>query len=117
MPVIDTFLLVCFLYSVDVTPYFLAKLIGIALFLLTIGVGQSEFAVADMVDMFVLIISPAAGDELQGIKRGIVEVADVVAINKADGDLLPAAHRIAREYTSALKYQRKRRNNWVPPVS
>ncbi|THD22883.1 LAO/AO transport system kinase [Fasciola hepatica] len=83
----------------------------------TVGVGQSEFAVADMVDIFVLIIPPAGGDELQGIKRGIVEVADVVLVNKADGDLLPAAHRIAREYTSALKYQRKRRTSWIPPVS
>ncbi|VDP84134.1 unnamed protein product [Echinostoma caproni] len=83
----------------------------------TVGVGQSEFAVADMVDIFILIIPPAGGDELQGIKRGIVEVADIVLVNKADGDLLPAANRIAREYTSALKYQRKRRTNWVPPVS
>ena len=53
----------------------------------TVGAGQSETAVADMVDMFVLILPPAAGDELQGLKRGIIELADLVLINKADGDL------------------------------
>src|SRR5262245_23088470 len=57
----------------------------------TIGVGQSEVAVADMVDLFLLLVNPGGGDELQGIKRGIMELADVVAVNKADGDLAAAA--------------------------
>jgi len=82
----------------------------------TVGVGQSEFAVADMVDIFVLIIPPAAGDELQGIKRGIVELADIVVVNKADGDLLPAARRVAAEYTSALKFMPRKYSCWRPQV-
>ena len=61
----------------------------------TVGVGQSEVAVADLVDLFVLVASPAGGDELQGIKRGIMELADVIAVNKADGDLADAAQRAA----------------------
>lgn len=68
----------------------------------TIGVGQSEVAVADMVDLFLLLASPAAGDELQGIKRGIMELADLVVVNKADGDLAPAAGRAAADYRSAV---------------
>lgn len=82
----------------------------------TVGVGQSEYAVADMVDMFVLIIPPAGGDELQAIKKGIVEMADLVVVNKADGDLLPAARRIRGEYMSALKYVRPKRKDWRPKV-
>ena len=82
----------------------------------TVGVGQSEIAVCDMVDMFVLIIPPAAGDELQGIKRGIVELADLVIVNKADGDLLPAARRIKAEYVSALKLLRAKQRVWSPKV-
>ena len=82
----------------------------------TVGVGQSEIAVCDMVDMFVLIIPPAAGDELQGIKRGIVELADLVIVNKADGDLLPAARRIKAEYVSALKLLRAKHRVWSPKV-
>ncbi|XP_066174173.1 methylmalonic aciduria type A protein, mitochondrial isoform X2 [Sylvia atricapilla] len=74
----------------------------------TVGVGQSEFAVADMVDMFILLLPPAGGDELQGIKRGIIEMADLVVINKADGDLVVAARRIQAEYISAMKLLRKR---------
>ncbi|KAI8507660.1 hypothetical protein Bbelb_150400, partial [Branchiostoma belcheri] len=80
----------------------------------TVGVGQSEFVVADMVDMFVLLVPPAGGDELQGLKKGIVEVADLVIVNKADGDLLPAARRIQAEYTSALKLIRPRSHVWRP---
>ncbi|VDP44001.1 unnamed protein product [Schistosoma curassoni] len=83
----------------------------------TVGVGQLEFAAADMVDMFVLIIPPAGGDELQGIKRGIVEVADLVLVNKADGELLHQARLIAKEYSNALKYMRCRRPNWIPKVN
>ncbi|KAJ6668765.1 hypothetical protein lerEdw1_012249 [Lerista edwardsae] len=82
----------------------------------TVGVGQSEFAVADMVDMFVLLLPPAGGDELQGIKRGIIEMADLVAITKADGDLVVPARRIQAEYVSALKLLRKRSKVWRPKV-
>ncbi|XP_044536364.1 methylmalonic aciduria type A protein, mitochondrial [Gracilinanus agilis] len=82
----------------------------------TVGVGQSEFAVADMVDMFVLLLPPAGGDELQGIKRGIIEMADLVAITKADGDLVVPARRIQTEYTSAMKLLRKRSKVWRPKV-
>lgn len=68
----------------------------------TVGVGQSETAVAAMTDLFLLLVSPGGGDELQGIKRGIMELADVVAVNKADGDLLPAANRAVAAYSGAL---------------
>ncbi|XP_064636890.1 methylmalonic aciduria type A protein, mitochondrial-like [Lineus longissimus] len=83
----------------------------------TVGVGQSEFAVNDMVDMFCLLIPPAAGDELQGIKKGIVEVADVVVINKSDGDLIPAARRIQSEYSSALRLIRRKNKAWRPKIT
>ncbi|XP_067259474.1 methylmalonic aciduria type A protein, mitochondrial [Chanodichthys erythropterus] len=82
----------------------------------TVGVGQSEFAVADMVDMFVLLIPPAGGDELQGIKRGIIEMADLVVVTKSDGDLLVPARKIQAEYTSALKLLRKKSKVWKPKV-
>lgn len=82
----------------------------------TVGVGQSEYLVADMVDMFCLVIPPAGGDELQGIKRGIVEQSDLVVVNKCDGDLVPAARRIKSEYTSALKYMRRKSPLWRPKV-
>nr|XP_040043313.1 methylmalonic aciduria type A protein, mitochondrial [Gasterosteus aculeatus aculeatus] len=82
----------------------------------TVGVGQSEFAVADMVDMFVLLIPPAGGDELQGIKRGIIERADLVVVTKSDGDLLVPARRIQAEYTSALKLLRRQSKSWNPEV-
>ncbi|KAK7474265.1 hypothetical protein BaRGS_00034508 [Batillaria attramentaria] len=82
----------------------------------TVGVGQSEFAVLDMVDLFCLLIPPAGGDELQGIKRGIVEVSDLVVVNKSDGDLEPAARRIQAEYISALKFMKKRSRIWQPKV-
>jgi LAO/AO transport system kinase len=68
----------------------------------TVGVGQAETAAAEIVDMFVLMLAPAGGDELQGIKRGIVELADLVLVNKADGELAPAAHRTVADYTSAM---------------
>ena len=83
----------------------------------TMGVGQSEFAVKDMVDMFVLIIPPAGGDELQGIKKGIVEVADFIIVNKADGELEAPARKIQAEYTSALKLLHRHHPLWNPVVS
>ena len=82
----------------------------------TVGVGQSETAVADMVDMFLLLLSPGGGDELQGIKRGIMELADLVVVNKADGELLPAAKRAAMEYKSALHLMRPKSAHWRPDV-
>ncbi|XP_041453023.1 methylmalonic aciduria type A homolog, mitochondrial-like [Lytechinus variegatus] len=82
----------------------------------TIGVGQSEYVVADMVDMLVLLIPPAGGDELQGLKKGIVERADFILINKADGELLIPARRMRSEYTSAVKLMYKRSSLWSPKV-
>ncbi|RKP35816.1 ArgK protein [Dimargaris cristalligena] len=82
----------------------------------TVGVGQSETMVADMVDMFVLLVPPGGGDELQGMKKGIMEIADMVLVNKADGDLLNAARRAQIEYTSALKFMHHRFSSWRPPV-
>jgi LAO/AO transport system kinase len=78
----------------------------------TVGVGQSEVAVAGMVDSFVLLLSPGAGDDLQGVKRGIVELADVVVVNKADGDLAAAAERTAGDYANALHFLRARTEGW-----
>ena len=80
----------------------------------TVGVGQSETAVANLVDMFLLLIAPGGGDELQGIKKGIVELADLVIVNKADGDLLPAAERANRDYAAALHLLRVQSKNWHP---
>jgi len=72
----------------------------------TVGVGQSETAVADMVDLFVLLLAPGGGDDLQGIKKGIVELADLLVVNKADGDLKPAALRAVADYRHALRLLR-----------
>ena len=69
----------------------------------TVGVGQSETAVADMVDTFLALMLPGSGDELQGIKKGLLERADIIAVNKADGDLLDAARRAAADLISAVK--------------
>ena len=74
----------------------------------TVGVGQSETIVADMSDMFVLLIAPGGGDELQGVKRGIMEIADLILVNKADGDLKSTATRTAADYAGALRLLRKR---------
>ena len=82
----------------------------------TVGVGQSETAVADMTDMFVLIHAPGGGDELQGVKRGIMELADLVVVNKADGDLLPAARRSAADLEAALHLMRPKVKGWSVPV-
>ncbi|MGC3938155.1 methylmalonyl Co-A mutase-associated GTPase MeaB [Roseobacter sp. EG26] len=74
----------------------------------TVGVGQSETVVAQMADIFLLLLAPAGGDELQGVKRGIMEIADIILINKADGDLKPAATRTCADYAGALRLLRKR---------
>ena len=78
----------------------------------TVGVGQAETAVAEIVDMFVLILPPAAGDELQGIKRGVVELADLVLVNKSDGELAAAAHRSTADYASAMRLLRPSLPEW-----
>lgn len=74
----------------------------------TVGVGQSETMVAEMADIFGLLLAPAGGDELQGVKRGIMEIADLIVVNKADGDLKPAAIRTVADYAGALRLLRKR---------
>jgi GTPase len=74
----------------------------------TVGVGQSETMVAEMSDLFVLLLAPAGGDELQGVKRGIMEMADLILVNKADGDLKSAATRTCADYAGALHLMRKR---------
>jgi LAO/AO transport system kinase len=78
----------------------------------TVGVGQSEVAVADLVDLFVLVASPAGGDELQGIKRGIMELADLIIVNKADGDLADAAQRACADLRNAVHLLRPKRPGW-----
>ena len=82
----------------------------------TVGVGQSETRVADMTDMFVLLLLPGGGDELQGIKRGIMELADLIIINKADDDLQALAGRTAAEYRNALRLLRPRSADWKVEV-
>ncbi|MBT6095729.1 MAG: methylmalonyl Co-A mutase-associated GTPase MeaB [Rhodospirillaceae bacterium] len=82
----------------------------------TVGVGQSETAVAGLTDMFVLLLTPAGGDDLQGIKKGIVELADLIVVNKADGDLIPAAERARRDYAAALHLLRSPEGAWLPKV-
>ena len=74
----------------------------------TVGVGQSETVVAQMSDLFMLLLAPAGGDELQGVKRGIMEMADIILVNKADGDLKPVAMRTRADYSGALRLMRKR---------
>ncbi len=82
----------------------------------TVGVGQSETRVADMTDMFVLLLQPGGGDELQGIKRGIMELADLVLINKADGEMKKLATQAASEYRDALQLLRSRSADWKVEV-
>jgi LAO/AO transport system kinase len=82
----------------------------------TVGVGQSEVAVASMVDFFLVLILPGAGDELQGIKKGLVELADMIAINKADGDNIKRANIAAADYRGALHILSPRSEHWQPPV-
>jgi LAO/AO transport system kinase len=82
----------------------------------TVGIGQSETAVCDMTDFFLALMLPGAGDELQGIKKGLVELADMIAINKADGDNLKRARVTAADYRGALHILAPRSEHWHPPV-
>jgi len=82
----------------------------------TVGIGQSETAVCDMTDFFLALMLPGAGDELQGIKKGLVELADMIAINKADGDNVKRANLAAAEYRGALHILTPRSAHWHPPV-
>jgi len=82
----------------------------------TVGVGQSEIAVADMTDFFLVLALPGAGDELQALKKGVVELADMIVVNKADGDNLMRAKLAASQYGAALHILSPRSPNWSPPV-
>lgn len=82
----------------------------------TVGVGQSEILVRSMVDFFLLVLIPGGGDELQGLKKGIMEMVDAVVMNKAEGNHLPQAQRSAQEYQLALKYLSAATAGWTPPV-
>ncbi len=82
----------------------------------TVGVGQSEVAVADMVDFFLVLLLSGGGDDLQGIKKGIIEIADMIAINKADGDNIQRAEYAANEYRGALQIFTPHGATWFPPV-
>jgi len=82
----------------------------------TVGIGQSETAVADMTDFFLALMLPGAGDELQGIKKGLVELADMIAVNKADGDNIMRARAAAAEYRAALHILSPRSTSWQVPV-
>ncbi|MFN8049909.1 MAG: methylmalonyl Co-A mutase-associated GTPase MeaB [Acidimicrobiales bacterium] len=83
----------------------------------TVGVGQSETIVSDMVDFFLVLMLPGAGDELQGIKKGVLELADLVAVNKADGDNGPRAQQAASDYRHALHLMAPATPTWTPPVT
>lgn len=80
----------------------------------TVGVGQSETAVRGMVDTFVVLLLPGAGDELQGIKKGILEVGDILAVNKADGERIGLARAAVRDHAAALHYLRPKDTFWTP---
>src|SRR5258706_9882750 len=82
----------------------------------TVGIAQSATAVCDMTDFFLALMLPGAGDELQGIKKGLVELADMIAINKADGDNIERANLAAAEYRGALHILTPRSEHWQPPV-
>ncbi|MET0444742.1 MAG: methylmalonyl Co-A mutase-associated GTPase MeaB [Pseudorhodoplanes sp.] len=82
----------------------------------TVGIGQSETAVCDMTDFFLALMLPGGGDELQGIKKGLIELADMIAINKADGDNLKRATITAGDYRGALHILAPRSEHWHPPV-
>ncbi|KAJ3445849.1 methylmalonyl-coa mutase [Anaeramoeba flamelloides] len=82
----------------------------------TVGVGQTEVSVADVTDMFMLLISPGGGDVLQGIKKGVVEYADMIVINKCDGDMIQRGKMIQYEYKNAIQLLGHQMGDWIPPV-
>jgi LAO/AO transport system kinase len=82
----------------------------------TVGIGQSETAVADMTDFFLVLLLPGAGDELQGLKKGVIELADMLAVNKADGDNVERALAAAAAYRAAMRILTPRSPAWTPPV-
>ena len=82
----------------------------------TVGVGQSETAVSEMVDFFLVLMVPGAGDEIQGLKKGVLEIADMIVVNKMDGDMVNQARRAAGEYRAALHILTPANPNWPPPV-
>ena len=82
----------------------------------TVGVGQSQTEVFDMIDIFIVLLSPGAGDQLQGIKRGIIEVADILVVNKSDGDLKSSSRNTVLDYKNALKLLKPRIKDWSVPV-
>jgi LAO/AO transport system kinase len=86
------------------------------IFLETVGVGQSEHTTWQFTDGFILVIQPGAGDELQGIKRGITELADIVVVNKADSDLKPLARVAKAQYETALHFFSSTRSGWIPKI-
>ncbi|KAI6660066.1 Methylmalonic aciduria type A protein, mitochondrial-like [Oopsacas minuta] len=81
----------------------------------TVGAGQSDVAVSQITDCFVLVLPPGGGDDLQGLKKGIMEMADIIVVNKADGQLLPAARKLKSEYLAALKILKPKLSSWKPP--
>jgi LAO/AO transport system kinase len=83
----------------------------------TVGVGQSETEVDNAADCMMLLVPPASGDELQGVKKGIVEMADLVVVNKSDGELVPAARSAASDLRRALRLVRPKLEGWTPPVA
>jgi LAO/AO transport system kinase len=85
-------------------------------FVETVGIGQSETAVADMTDFFLVLMLPGGGDELQGLKKGVLELADMLAVNKADGDNVARAKAAAAEYSAAFHILVPRSPIWTPPV-
>ena len=82
----------------------------------TVGIGQSEITVADMTDVFLVLMLPGAGDELQGIKKGVLEIADIIAVNKADGDGARRANEAAADYKAALRILNAESGAWTPEV-
>lgn len=82
----------------------------------TVGAGQSEYNLSNVVDIFILLVSPTCGDEIQGIKRGIIEKADIILITKSDGDLKSLAWQTKSEYMSAIKILRNKFENWKTPI-
>ena len=82
----------------------------------TVGVGQSETEVFEMTDIFIVLLNPGGGDELQGIKRGITELSDIIVVNKSDGDLESLSRNTVLDYKNALQLMKPRIKDWLVPV-